>query len=122
VIYHREKLENVHPDLVRLFTEYGKDHDIIIVDGHRDKASQDLAYLKGNSNARWGQSPHNKLPSRAVDAAPSKDNGKSIDWRDSDAFRKQAEDILFLAKKLGINILWGGSFKRLVDLPHFELI
>lgn len=122
MIYHKEKLKDVHPDLVILIEAYGKDNDIIIVDGHRDKEAQDKAYKIGNTRVKYPNSKHNSTPSMAVDIAPTKDKGKTIDWRDITSFNHMADDVLFLARKMGIRVLWGGSFLRLVDKPHFELI
>ena len=52
----------------------------------------------------------------AVDIAPY-----PIDWNDLNRFRKLSEHILKKAKQLNIPITWGGNFKTLVDMPHYEL-
>ncbi len=75
---------------------------------------------------RQGKSQTNKsrhLPSsnisgygEAVDIAPY-----PIDWNDLNRFRKLSEHILKKAKQLNIPITWGGNWKTLVDMPHYEL-
>ena len=52
----------------------------------------------------------------AVDIAPY-----PIDWKDLNRFRKLSEHILKKAKQLNIPITWGGTWKTLVDMPHYEL-
>lgn len=44
-----------------------------------------------------------------------------IDWSNEDSFRQLATIVLEEAAKLGVELVWGGTFKTLVDLPHFEL-
>ena len=54
--------------------------------------------------------------SEAVDIAPY-----PIDWKDLNRFRKLSEHIKKKAVQLGIPITWGGDWKSLVDMPHYEL-
>ncbi len=65
------------------------------------------------TNARAGQSPHNYKPSFAFDIAFTQ--GKKTDWSEKN-FRLFAPLVLQTP-----GITWGGNFKSLVDLPHFEL-
>jgi len=121
MIFHAEKLEEVHPDLVKVIKEYGETNDIVIVCGRRSKAEQDEAYSKGNSRCKWPNSVHNLHISLGVDIAPTKDNGKTIDWKDTDAFKRQVDGILDIAAKHKIKVIPGMSFSGLVDYPHFQL-
>ncbi len=121
-LFHQERLKDVHPDLVRLVEELGKMRDIIVVCGHRSDVDQAIAYQNGNSKAKPGQSKHNSIPSMAVDVAITLDKGHSIPWREFELFTKMGEDAEYLAKKLGIKILWGGRFNKLRDMPHIELV
>lgn len=52
----------------------------------------------------------------AADIAPY-----PINWQDLNRFRKLSEHILKKANQLGIPITWGGNWKSLVDMPHYEL-
>lgn len=101
--------------------------DHAVVCGHRGKAAQEEALKAGKSKAKWGQSPHNSYPSRAVDLAPY-----PIDWADRRAFDRLAGLMLGTAASLGIKLRWGGAWDgdlrrgnrrgQLEDLPHFELV
>lgn len=54
--------------------------------------------------------------SEAADIAPY-----PINWQDISRFKKLSEHIKKKANQLGIPITWGGDFKTLVDMPHYEL-
>lgn len=110
-------LEECHPELQRLFNEVIKHYDCSIICGHRNQFDQNAAYVAGKSNAQWGESKHNTLPSLAVDAVPY-----PLDWDDTEEFKKFAALVLFIAANLNIEVTWGGDFKNLVDMPHFELV
>lgn len=64
------------------------------------------------TNAKAGQSPHNYKPSLAIDVA-FKVNGK-IDWSSKwfTAFSKYM---------ISEDIVWGGNWKSIKDLPHYEI-
>ena len=112
----RERIATLHPDLQRLLEAVIGRVDIIVLEGHRGREAQERAFREGKSRARWGQSKHNVMPSRAVDIAPY-----PIDWNDLGRFREMARIVREEAARLGIKIIWGGDFKSLVDMPHFEL-
>jgi peptidoglycan L-alanyl-D-glutamate endopeptidase CwlK len=107
--------------------------DFSIICGHRDKATQDKCFAEGTSKVRWPNSRHNKFPSEAMDVAPY-----PIDWAtfpDPPWTSKEIKDyafalsdwyhlagvILGVAEGLEIEIEWGGHWKTLVDLPHFQI-
>jgi len=68
------------------------------------------------------KSKHNSAPSLAIDIAPY-----PIDWTDTIRFNDLASIVLRTArylyntKKITSEIIWGGSWSTLVDLPHFEI-
>lgn len=103
--------------LVDICTEVIKDYDFSVLCGHRGEEEQNAAFDAGSSNARWGQSKHNTTPSKAVDLAPY-----PIDWNDIGRFRELAARMQVAANKLGIKIRWGGTFTKIKDYPHFELM
>lgn len=118
-MFHSERLQNVDLRLVRLLTEYDKEHPIIIICGARTQQEQNDAFKRGNSKVAWPHSKHNHLPkSLACDVAPSKDG--AIDWRNIPAFVEMGEGIEALAKNMGILISWGGRWK-MRDYPHIQL-
>lgn len=102
--------------LQKVVTAVAAYFDFTVLEGHRGQAAQDLAVQQGRSQTPWPKSKHNSVPSRAVDLAPY-----PIDWKNEAAFMALAWAVAFEAGKLGIKIRWGGTFKTLRDLPHFEL-
>lgn len=86
--------------------------------GRRDKAGQDAELARGTSKAKFGESPHNYLPSRAIDVFFQVD-GKAL-W----AFQRYKA----LAKRKPSNIIWGGDWdndglstdEKWIDSPHFQ--
>lgn len=90
--------------------------DFTILQGYRGEEDQNTAFAEGKSNARFGQSLHNVNPSRAVDIAPY-----PIDWQDTEKFAQLAGMFKAVAAQKGIAVRWGGDFKSIKDMPHFEL-
>ena len=93
------------------------DFDLTITCGFRGEKEQNDAFLRGASKARFGQSKHNTMPSQAIDICPYPINWDTNDRR----WQEMALNAMWCAGKLGITITWGGSFKSLKDLPHFQL-
>lgn len=54
--------------------------------------------------------------SEAADIAPY-----PLNWQDLNRFKKLSEHIKKKANQLGIPITWGGDWKSLVDMPHYEI-
>jgi len=121
------KLATCHPDLQRLFREVIKHFDCMVGEGYRGKQRQASLFNQGRSRLEFPNSEHNKVPSRAIDAAPW-----PVDWTDRDRFHFFAGFVLSEAIKLGIPIRWGGCWSgnwvngfrnnKFDDLAHFELI
>lgn len=91
--------------------------DFSILCGQRNEEDQNKAFENGNSKVQWPQSKHNRYPSQAVDIAPY-----PVDWEDTERFARLAGVMEAVAWKNGIKIKWGGDFKSIKDMPHFELI
>lgn len=119
----KARLYTCHPDLIRLFEAVDATVPTAILDGHRGKIAQ-MDYVKaGKSKLEWPDSPHNKIPSRAVDAGPRADpfNGEKC--------RAFAAFVLKKAEQMNIRIRWGGDWdmdgdtkdQTFNDLVHFEL-
>lgn len=88
---------------------------------HRSNEEQDTLYSIGRTrkgakvtNAKAGQSKHNKLPSEAFDVAFKYQNSTVLYWEDH-LFRKFYEIV-----KVKSCIKWGGKFVSFKDYPHFE--
>lgn len=112
-----EKLSHLHPDLVRVLREAIKHYDFKVLDTHRGEEEQNRAYKAGHSMLKWPESLHNRYPAEAVDLAPW-----PIDWFDTDQFCVLAGVVLACASHLGVHVLWGGTWERFKDRPHFQLV
>jgi peptidoglycan L-alanyl-D-glutamate endopeptidase CwlK len=110
------KLATCHPDLQLIVNELAQQFPIQVLCGERGEAEQDAAYMSGTSKAKWGESPHNLSPSAAVDLAPW-----PIDWNKINKFQEMAVMFKQIAQHHSIAVTWGGDFKTLKDMPHFEL-
>lgn len=123
------RLKSCHPDLQRVFYKVIQDIDIIIICGHRSEEDQERAYREGNSMAHFGESPHNKKPSMAVDVSLYHPDKPHIRWAETHEFYFLAGYVIALAKSMGIDIEWGGDWDKdydfeeggFIDLPHFQL-
>jgi len=110
-----------NPVLQEVFNELIKTYDHTILCGERGKQDQNNAYATGKSKAKWGQSKHNVIPgvreySDAIDAAPY-----PIDWNNHVRFAEMNDKVQEIAKKKGVKINWGGNFKSIKDLVHWEI-
>lgn len=88
--------------------------DAHISTGYRNDKDQQIAYDTGHSNAKPGQSKHNKLPAEALDwFRLTQAGGASFDGPWYRAVLAPS------AKAAGL--VWGGDWKSIKDLPHVEL-
>lgn len=109
------KLATAHPTLIAFAHAFRASHP----EGHiscssRSQADQEADFKKGVTKAHWGQSPHDFMPSRALDwfrltAAA----GASFDkwWYEGTLAPAAASE----------GLTWGGNFTALTDMPHVEL-
>ena len=113
-----KNLETCDPQLIFLCKKVMETQviDFSIIQGHRTQEQQDKALISLASLVSWPNSKHNSRPSLAVDIAPY-----PIDWNDKESFALLAGLMLGVAASNGILIKWGGHFKSLQDMPHFEL-
>ena len=118
-------LHSVFRPKVDLFLQDIKDAkiDLIVTCTYRSFAEQNALFEQGRSkpgpivtNAQGGQSAHNY--GLAIDCGVFR-GGKYLDSdepKTASAFHKKAGQ---LAASYGLT--WGGTFKNIVDEPHFEL-
>jgi len=109
------------PSLRLLLMEAIKDSpiDFTVLETVRTLEKQKEYYAKGTTKtlkSRHIPSTNKSGYSEAADIAPY-----PVDWQDLNRFRKLAEHIFKKAEQLNIPITWGGTFKTLVDMPHYEL-
>lgn len=116
----RADRREAHPDIVefgRLLVKRMRRLDVPMfeVTMWRDRDDQDAAYVKGRSNARFGQSAHNF--GCAVDVIHG-----TKGW---DLSRQQWAIIGHVGKELaaqrGLKLTWGGDWEKLWDPAHWEL-
>lgn len=111
------ELSTCHEKLQVICHEALKIMDFSVICGHRGEEDQNRAFAEGKSNAKFGESSHNEIPSMAMDLAPY-----PLNWEDTNRFCVLAGVIKAVAYKFGIKIKWGGDFKSIKgDLGHFEL-
>lgn len=113
----QDKLDSCDPRIIEIMAVAVKIMDNTILCGHRGEAEQNKAYADGKSNAKYGESKHNTIPSNAVDIAPY-----PIDWNNTERFARLAGIVEGVAHMLGYKIRWGGDFSSLKDMPHFEIM
>lgn len=112
----QERLATCHTDLQSICNELIKETDFTVLCGWRSKIEQDVAFASGASKLQYPKSKHNTFPSLAIDLSPY-----PIDWNNHVRFRELAEKFCRIAKDKGVNVQWGGAWKKFPDMPHFEL-
>lgn len=123
-----DKLNTVDPRLVSVFDRALSLGvvDIRILEGHRNKETQDEMFFQKKSELEWPNSKHNKFPSLAVDALPLP--FKKEDWINLGKFGMFSGFIIGVGYSMGVKIRsgfdWNKNFDptdNWIDAPHFEL-
>ncbi|WP_340222098.1 M15 family metallopeptidase [Fusobacterium nucleatum] len=111
-----DKMNGVNSKLVILMKEAIKNspYDFKITEGLRTVERQKELVKTGKSKTM--NSYH--LKGKAVDIAVLIDN--KITW-DFKYYKKVADHIKEVARKLGYVITWGGDWKTFKDGPHFQI-
>ena len=135
------KLEGVDPDLVRVVRraiELTK-VDFKVVQGLRTKEEAYVNWGKGRNvealikagvpnpqryaqptlaKVTWLRDPlgSKHIRGKAVDLLPA-----PYDWKEQAPFVAVNVAMQEAARELGVNVVWGGSWKSSPDLPHFEV-
>lgn len=96
-----------------------------VLQGYRGEEEQNKAFNEGKSKLRFPNSKHNKVPSLAIDLAPS----PLPDWENTIEFMEFAMVVIGVAEDLKIPIRWGGDWDMdgetepgEWDYVHFELV
>ena len=111
-----ERLQGVHPDLVRV-VERAIDLttiDFTVLEGLRSPERQQTLVASGASQTL--NSRH--ITGHAVDLGAWVDN--QVDWS-WPLYTKIANAMKAAANELGVAIVWGGDWRTFKDGPHFEL-
>jgi peptidoglycan L-alanyl-D-glutamate endopeptidase CwlK len=111
-----EKFKGVHPLLVKCaqMALERSTVDFQISEGVRSLERQQALYEAKKS--RTMKSYH--LEGKAIDVFALVNN--EVSWTLSD-YKKINEAFQSAAKELGIKITWGGSWKSIIDGPHFQI-
>ena len=121
-----QRREFLCKDLKRLVDAVIKVYDFSIIETHRDRTEQERCYNTGISKAHFGESAHNYNPSFAMDVYPYPVPRKQINGvvqidSNSSEWNKMGQIFKDMAENLGIELEWGGDWKKLVDKPHFQI-
>lgn len=120
-----ENLKNVDGRLVKICNELIKEYDFTIIEGYRTPERQYELYKQGFSqiDGKTKKGKHNYSPSLAIDIIPYKVGHNPFDntTKSKLMFYELAHKFKNVAKRLNIEIIWGGDWKTFKDLPHFEL-
>jgi peptidoglycan L-alanyl-D-glutamate endopeptidase CwlK len=111
-----DRLKGVNPDLVAVvnLAHQISEVDFAVIEGLRTRDRQAQLVAKGASKTM--NSRH--ITGHAVDLAPVIDGEIRWDWP---PFYKIADAMKEAADRLGVSIVWGGSWRTFKDGPHFEL-
>lgn len=120
-----QRLNTCDIRLQAIFKEVIRHVNCTILCGHRGEEEQNKAFVEGKSKKQWPEGEHNKVPSKAVDAAPW-----PIDWEDRERFCLFAGIVLGISSQMAIKLIWGGDWDsdfnikehKFFDGPHFELV
>jgi hypothetical protein len=110
-----EILTTAHPDLQKLADDVrAANPEAHVAWAVRGKADQEDAKRRGTSRASFGESPHNYVPSLAIDFFRITPNGVA-EWNKA----WFTEHIAPFARRHGFE--WGGDFLRFQDAPHVQI-
>jgi len=113
----RSRLNNVHPDLVKLVERVYEvtDADFFVLEGVRTLEQEKANFAKGASQTM--NSRH--LTGHAIDIGAKDEKGiLTWEWK---YYAHLAEIFKKTAAELNIPITWGGDWKTLKDGVHYEL-
>lgn len=122
MLRREERLAGVHPELKRVVMEAAAHapFDITVLEGLRSQERQ--AYLVKTGASQTLESRH--LTGHAVDIAPTLDTDGDGDDEPSwhwGHYNMLAPYVKQAAKDLGVEVEWGGDWKKFKDGPHWQL-
>lgn len=119
-----KNLEGIHPDLRRVIDRALQESpiDFIVIEGVRTEERQKELFEQGFTKTM--NSKH--LTGHAVDLWPiDPKTEKAVSGRDNGRlwalYKQLAPAVKDAAKGLGVEIVWGGDWKKFRDGPHFQI-
>lgn len=112
----KRRLVGVNPKLVEVMKVARETSPVPfeITEGLRDRERQ--RYLVKTGKSRTMNSYHLRGDAVDVVAMP----GGAVSWNLAD-YRKIAAAVQKAAKAAGVTVTWGGTWKSIVDGPHFQI-
>lgn len=116
----RQRMEGVHPKLVRLFERVVRDFDCTVLKDGGLRTLERQSELVAEGVSKTMNSNH--LTGNALDIVPY-----PVDWDDKERQYKFASFVFDTAMRMGIRVRWGGWFRApgneiFYDSPHWEII
>ncbi len=115
------KLKSAHPIFQELWPKLKKQFPLTHCSwAFRNASDQEAMFKLGSSRLHWPNSLHNKsdskeMPcSRAIDLFAIDEDGKAV-WSPY-----QFKKIYEWMRENKFPIVWGGTWKKFVDSPHYE--
>ena len=126
----RDKLSTCDIRIQKVMNVVIKDWDCTMLEGTRDKETQNEYFRTGKSKTEWPNSKHNTLPSKAFDVAPYHKTKPHFRWNNARDFYYFAGFVLGIAASMGIKLRHGGDWDKdrdiddqdFYDLVHFEIV
>ena len=120
-VQSKARLKGVHPDLVKVVERAINitTVDFTVLEGVRDPLRQKKLVEAGASQTMNSRHiPGADGFAKAVDLGAWMDDEVRWDWP---LYHKIAAAMLEAARELNVKIVWGGSWAKFRDGPHFEL-
>ena len=127
-----DRLATCDERIQKVMNEAIKHYDFTVLYGYRTPAEQFELFKQGrtltngvwkvtgktvtNLDGKTKMSNHNSNPSKAIDIAPF-----PIDWNNIQRFLDMAKVVKEAAKTVGVEITYGGDWKKFPDFPHFQV-
>ena len=115
-----DMLDGVDPQLKLLATEVLKISPFDITSGYRTVEEQMKMYQNKVSKCDGIKNKSKHQEGKAIDIMVYDENGKGT-WNEK-YYLQMAGVFKSTANRLNIQIKWGGDFKSIVDMPHYELV
>lgn len=117
-----KNLKGVNIDLVEVVKKALKlaTMEFTVVEGLRTVERQKQMVAEGKSKTMNSYHIPNEFGGRAVDLYPSPGGKVNVNAPPAD-YKAIADAMNKAAQELGVKITWGGTWKTLIDMPHYQI-